>query len=1430
MKKTTLFLLTLLLTFVGALGLSAQTKEAYLLFDLYPTNSTITVTFYYDDQASEREDPFENRLWPVTDNGQPLTMPQSQDGYEKLVITFDPSFADYRPTNTSYWFSSGLDSYTVNHVYFENMQYLNTSMVTNMSHMFDNATGFSGIECPDLSHFDTSKVTDMSYMFKSCHPMHLDLSSFTFNPSANFTGMFEGFSVMESLTLPASANYLPNDAFSSIVEREYLEWYVKLFLPNGTVPQGATQGNGYIQWKGGYFLWDGVLPEAYAVLSTDKKTLTFYCDNSRSNKTGTTFDLNTGSNLPGWYSSRSSVEKVVFDSSFENARPTNCFDWFYQMSALKSIDGIKYLRTDQVTNMSFMFSGCSGLKSLDLSGFNTSNTTDMESMFEGCSGLTSLDLRGFNTSSVRHMEFMFQNCSGLKTIDVSHFDTSKVTGMSYMFHNCSQLVSLDLSSFNIKNFYTAGMMKDCSGLRTVTIPSTANILVNDAFSGVGSATNPCTLIYPEGFDLQKDQDFGSYFTWKGGCFKGTAPMPEAYALMPTGDATTLTFYYDALKDSRRGISFDLNTDDNIPEWYQYEYNKQIESVIFDSSFAKARPTSCFYWFYGMNSLTSIIGMEDYLKTDDVTNMSHMFQDCYQLESLDVSNFNTANVTSMSYMFANCLSLKGLDVSNFNTAKVINMHYMFSYCASLTNLDLSNFNTAKVRAMSNMFEGCSRMTGLDLSSFTFKESTLPLYFSDFLKNTQLQTLIIPSSAYNLASDAFSGVGTAENPCTLIYPDGFNLQKDEVHDTYFVWKGGYFKEATKEAYAVLSTDMKTLTFYYDKRRDLHIGEGTAYETNTGTEAPEWYMIVSSVTKVVFDPSFAEARPTSCSFWFMGMTDLTDIEGLQYLNTSEAISMLCTFLGCSSLTELDLSSFTFNESSATPYMFSGCSKLSKLTVPETAAYLHKSAFDATTAIPCVGTPENPCTLIYPAGMELVKDEETDTYFKWKGGYFKMPPTEAYTVLDGSTLTFYYDNLKESRSGTKYELNTGTTTPEWNENSSAVETVVFDTSFAGARPTSCSSWFDGMESLKSITGIKNLKTDDVTNMSSMFYGCSDLASLDLSGFNTANVTNMAGMFYGCSGLKSLDLSSFTFREGANTIYMFKSCSGLTQLTIPSSANTLNDYACEGVGIENPCVLIYPKDMELDKTPGNDDTYFVYKGGYFTDLLPGDTNGDKTVTVADVMLTVNKVLGRELSTFNPKAADVNKDGVITVSDVMGIVNIVLSGGRASAPRNAYQTMSDAMGMTAKGNELTLHLRGTGSYTASQMIITLPEGCRLENAQMVSSRSNGHSVQTSDLGNGQYRVVVYGASGLPFGSSCSDLVRLNVKGNHNGNIAVSDIQVVDHLTNTFLLSDVSGIATDIDSIGSDASDDGDWYTTQGQKVATPTRGVYIRNGRKVVVR
>ena len=186
---------------------------------------------------------------------------------------------------------------------------------------------------------------------------------------------------------------------------------------------------------------------------------------------------------------------------------------------------------------------------------------------------------------------------------------------------------------------------------------------------------------------------------------------EAYANY-TPSNTTLTFYYDNLRSTRTGTTYDLG---NWPGWFDDGTSANVTKAVITSSFANARPTSTSLWFYNMKNLQSITGMT-FLNTSEVTDMSWMFADCEKLESLDVSNFNTAKVTSMSYMFRGCKLLTSLDVSNFNTAKVTNMESMFGDCSGLTSLDVTNFNTANVTNMSIMFAGCNSLTSLDVSNF------------------------------------------------------------------------------------------------------------------------------------------------------------------------------------------------------------------------------------------------------------------------------------------------------------------------------------------------------------------------------------------------------------------------------------------------------------------------------------------------------------------------------------------------------------------------------------------------------------------------------------------------------------------------------------------------------------------------------------------
>jgi surface protein len=181
--------------------------------------------------------------------------------------------------------------------------------------------------------------------------------------------------------------------------------------------------------------------EAYACYTSSNKTLTFYFDSQRSSRTGTSYSLNTADNYPGWYTdgNNASVTKVVFNSSFANARPTTTYCWFLNMQNLQSITGMSYLNTSEVTNMYGMFGYCTSLTSVDLSHFNTSKVTNMSCMFAFCGSLTSLDLSHFNTSNVTEMAIMFALCESLTSLDLSHFNTSNVTNMVNMFQGDSNL-------------------------------------------------------------------------------------------------------------------------------------------------------------------------------------------------------------------------------------------------------------------------------------------------------------------------------------------------------------------------------------------------------------------------------------------------------------------------------------------------------------------------------------------------------------------------------------------------------------------------------------------------------------------------------------------------------------------------------------------------------------------------------------------------------------------------------------------------------------------------------------------------------------------------------------------------------------------------------------------------------------------------------
>ena len=216
-------------------------------------------------------------------------------------------------------------------------------------------------------------------------------------------------------------------------------------------------------------------PEAYAVLSSDGKTLTFYYDMEKASRGGMSVGPFDGSTtLPAWSDKASGIRNANIDESFAGYTAlTSTAYWFEGCSEIKAVSGLENLVMDNVTDMSSMFKGCNNLRSVSLSGMNTGKVTNMHGLFWDCNALQTIDLSTLDTRSVADMSGMFNYCNSLKTVDLSGMNTASVTDMNNMFYYCSSLTDLDLSSFNTASVTNMRyMFEGCSSLTKITVSET----------------------------------------------------------------------------------------------------------------------------------------------------------------------------------------------------------------------------------------------------------------------------------------------------------------------------------------------------------------------------------------------------------------------------------------------------------------------------------------------------------------------------------------------------------------------------------------------------------------------------------------------------------------------------------------------------------------------------------------------------------------------------------------------------------------------------------------------------------------------------------------------------------------------------------------------------------------------------------------------
>ena len=379
-----------------------------------------------------------------------------------------------------------------------NLNNFDTSNIVSFSQMFD---GCSKLKIINLSSFDTSSLTDTRYMFRNCFALEMIIVSDNWVNNDRFqsdAGMFTGCtsivggngtafdpSIINSsyarIDMPGAPGYFRKKCcyydpetytltLSGLIDRQELYEYTTENVHNAHAV---------------YIVADetAILPENCENLFSDL-LYTKHIDLSKA-------DPSNVKVVRGMFEG-SGAEDIQLPDSLVTNKINNLNGMFKDCRNLKSID-VSGFDTSNVNEMRLVFSGCESLTSLDVSGFDTSKVNNMQSMFYGCSSLSSLDLSGFDTSKVFNMSAMFRDCESLASLDVSSFDTSNVEYMFYIFENCKSLTSLDLSNFDTsKVFSMDSMFLGCESLTSLDLSSfdTSNVTnMNNMFAYCNNMTS-----------------------------------------------------------------------------------------------------------------------------------------------------------------------------------------------------------------------------------------------------------------------------------------------------------------------------------------------------------------------------------------------------------------------------------------------------------------------------------------------------------------------------------------------------------------------------------------------------------------------------------------------------------------------------------------------------------------------------------------------------------------------------------------------------------------------------------------------------------------------------------------------------------------------------------------------------------------------------
>ena len=591
-------------------------------------------------------------------------------------------------------------------------------------------------------------------------------------------------------------------------------------------------------------------------------------------------------------------------------------------------------------------------------------------------------------------------------------------------------------------------------------------------------------------------------------------------------------------------------------------------------------------------------------TAGVKEMSSMFADCYMLEELDLSSFDTSSVEAMNSMFS-CFTYVNQTDAAGNIFRSIEPAQ-----SKLCVLDISSFDTSNVRNMGFMFASDWQISELDLSHFDFRSVASA---DSMFWNNELETLHLPKVLEGIAHENLGLSSNVRLQYASNYPDDYNpnalgpflsrlFAKNVLMPVSEPAIGTSETFVTVPRSDILREDVISVEFLDSLKRMPEDAWDVSRDQDGSVMA--WAVkLDNGFYQLYIAGEGGVWAPEVLSHWFENYSNLVMIDFNNAFHTSTASHMECMFLDCMSLPRLDLSSFDTSNVGAMSMMFHGCQRLWDLDVSSfdtSNVYIMQRMFAFGHTVKQL--PSNPNRMAeswmeeldlrnFDFEFSLTMNNQSDEMFYGDLMLEKvyvseeLPNREVWDhfecVMAEKTPTgpkatekrpsapntlFSKPGFVLSTTGSLAKENLGLIEDSLGNTSAfgtpicrnSVTQITFlsDLSAAPADAWDVSegydgtvlAWATGKGGKYSMTIASDGGVYAPADSTTLFGGFQNLTAINWNdAFHTDNVENMEGMFYACKKLKKLDLSFFDTTDVTDMSHMFKHCYALEKLEIGS-------------------------------------------------------------------------------------------------------------------------------------------------------------------------------------------------------------------------------------------------------------------------------------------